>query len=582
MTKRGRLAGIVCAVLGAWFLLAGVGRAAAPDPTHRIEVGPFVGGFVFDEDLGMKNNVVFGGRLGYWLNKTWEPELSFDYVPTASYQRNDDWKDDANLMQLHLDGLYHFPSIGNWMPYLAAGVGMTRYDKEAWNPGADYRAMVNYGAGVKYWFTDNLAARLDLRQPITFENSIRDTRFNFMYTLGVSWLFSAPEAGPAPAAPTATLSASPASVQRGNSSTLTWSTENAKDVTIEGLGAVPSSGSRAVTPTDSTTYRLLAKGPGGTANAQASVGVTAPPVVPVPAPVVVQVPAPVAAAPTASLTANPSSIQKGACSALNWSTQNATDVTIEGLGPVGATGTRNVCPTEDTTYRLVAKGPGGGAQAATTVVIAPPTPPTPPAPAPLAPIALLSANPTMITKGETSKLTWSTQNATDVSIEGIGPVDPNGSRNVTPAQDTTYRLMAKGPGGTAQADASVGVKAPPPPPPPPERKVIEMMILFDFDKDVVKPQYYDQIQKVADFMKAYPKVNLVMEGHTDNVGTEEYNLKLSARRANAVAKVLTEKFGIDMNRITAQSLGETKPIAPNTTKEGRAKNRRVYAILESE
>ena len=109
---------------------------------------------------------------------------------------------------------------------------------------------------------------------------------------------------------------------------------------------------------------------------------------------------------------------------------------------------------------------------------------------------------------------------------------------------------------------------------------MELKVNFDFDRSEVKPEYFDQVKKVADFMKENPKTSVVIEGHTDNVGTEEYNLKLSARRANAVAKLLTEKYGIAMDRMTAQSLGESKPIASNDTPDGRAQNRRIYAHIE--
>ncbi len=91
-----------------------------------------------------------------------------------------------------------------------------------------------------------------------------------------------PPPAPAPApAPTASLTASPASIERGNSATLVWSTANAQEVTIDPqLGSVSASGSRAVRPTDSTTYRLTAKGAGGSASASARVTVTVPPVAP--------------------------------------------------------------------------------------------------------------------------------------------------------------------------------------------------------------------------------------------------------------------------------------------------------------
>ena len=81
----------------------------------------------------------------------------------------------------------------------------------------------------------------------------------------------------------------------------------------------------------------------------------------------------------------------------------------------------------------------------------------PPPPALTAPTASLSANPNTIDQGQSTTLTWQTTNATDVSIDGIGPVDPSGSRQVTPADSTTYHLIAKGAGGTQDATARVTV-----------------------------------------------------------------------------------------------------------------------------
>jgi OOP family OmpA-OmpF porin len=120
------------------------------------------------------------------------------------------------------------------------------------------------------------------------------------------------------------------------------------------------------------------------------------------------------------------------------------------------------------------------------------------------------------------------------------------------------------------------------PKPPPKVTTLELLINFDFDSDVVRPEYMGEVRKVADFLKRHPDLDAVIEGHTDNVGAEIYNLKLSARRANSVAKILNERYGIDLERISAQSLGESQPIASNDTEAGRAKNRRVYARMEAE
>jgi len=102
-------------------------------------------------------------------------------------------------------------------------------------------------------------------------------------------------------------------------------------------------------------------------------------------------------------------------------------------------------------------------------------------------------------------------------------------------------------------------------------------IKFDFDKAVVKPKYHDELGKFAEVLKNHPEINLVIEGHTDSVGKDDYNLKLSQKRADAVRTYIIEKFGIDANRLTAKGYGETRPVYDNRVKIGRDKNRRVEA-----
>lgn len=110
---------------------------------------------------------------------------------------------------------------------------------------------------------------------------------------------------------------------------------------------------------------------------------------------------------------------------------------------------------------------------------------------------------------------------------------------------------------------------------------IVLNIEFDSDQAVVKDKYYNEIKKVADFMKANPKATAVIEGHTDNTHTAEYNLILSQNRANNVKQYLVSKFGIKESRLKAQGFGLTKPIASNDTPEGRQKNRRVQAVVKA-
>jgi OOP family OmpA-OmpF porin len=82
-------------------------------------------------------------------------------------------------------------------------------------------------------------------------------------------------------------------------------------------------------------------------------------------------------------------------------------------------------------------------------------------------------------------------------------------------------------------------------------------------------------------MKTYPETNAAIEGHTDNVGNAEYNDGLSKDRANSVRQYLIDKFGIDASRLTAVGYGLNRPIADNNTEEGRQKNRRVEAVIET-
>ena len=110
---------------------------------------------------------------------------------------------------------------------------------------------------------------------------------------------------------------------------------------------------------------------------------------------------------------------------------------------------------------------------------------------------------------------------------------------------------------------------------------IVLNVEFDTDKAVVKEKYNSEIKKVADFMKKYPKTTAVIEGHTDNVYTPQYNQKLSEARANSVRLYLINHFGVKASRLSSVGYGLTRPIASNNTEEGRQKNRRVQAVIKA-
>ncbi|GAA0825841.1 OmpA family protein [Marinomonas arenicola] len=110
---------------------------------------------------------------------------------------------------------------------------------------------------------------------------------------------------------------------------------------------------------------------------------------------------------------------------------------------------------------------------------------------------------------------------------------------------------------------------------------MDMQILFKPNKSVVSPRFYGKIQQLANFLIDNPETKVRIEGHTDNAGEAKINQQLSQDRANAVSEILIDKFRIAPRRVTAVGYGNRKPIASNSTDEGKMKNRRVVAEVYS-
>jgi len=114
-----------------------------------------------------------------------------------------------------------------------------------------------------------------------------------------------------------------------------------------------------------------------------------------------------------------------------------------------------------------------------------------------------------------------------------------------------------------------------------ENKTFTMMARFSTDSSSLTASSVAEVAELAAFMKQYPKANVVLEGHTDSRGDPSYNQSLSKSRANAVAKSLVTNYGVDSSRVKTIGYGESKPVATNNTKEGRAKNRRVVGNVKA-
>lgn len=212
----------------------------------------------------------------------------------------------------------------------------------------------------------------------------------------------------------------------------------------------------------------------------------------------------------------------------------------------------------------------------------------PPAAAPPAarPTVTLQANPTTINKGDASTLNWSSTNATQVTISPeVGAVAPEGSTKVTPSDSTTYTITASGPGGSADSTVRVTVGAAAPPPPPATNATLEEMFLkevqdayFDLDKADIRSDARSALAKTGDFLRNYPQVKVVVEGHCDERGSTEYNLALGDRRAAAVKQYLVS-LGIGADRMSTVSYGKEKPFCMESNESCWQKNRRGHFVM---
>jgi peptidoglycan-associated lipoprotein len=216
----------------------------------------------------------------------------------------------------------------------------------------------------------------------------------------------------------------------------------------------------------------------------------------------------------------------------------------------------------------------------------PPTPTPPPPPKPVT--ATLSANPSSIQRGQSATLTWSTENATDIALEG-NKVDASGSQTVSPTQTTTYHLSAKGGGGTQDATAQVTVSQPPPPPTPTPTPVPSLSedevfaqsvkdIYFDYDKADLRPESQQTLAQAAEAIKAHPNWTVRVEGNCDDRGSTEYNLALGERRADAAKQALLQA-GVGAGQLKTVSLGKEKPVCTEANEDCWQRNRRDHFAL---
>lgn len=208
---------------------------------------------------------------------------------------------------------------------------------------------------------------------------------------------------------------------------------------------------------------------------------------------------------------------------------------------------------------------------------------TPPAPPP-SPTATITVSPENVNTGQSATLSWTTSNATNVNIDGLGAVSATGSRQVAPADSTTYHLVASGAGGNADASARLTVTAVTATAPvtPTEEELFAQQVkdlFFDYDKYDLRSMDQSTLAADAAFFKQHSNLRFVIEGHCDERGSEEYNMALGDNRAETAKKQLIA-MGVDPSRIKIISYGKEKPFCTQDGESCYQQNRRAHFTLD--
>jgi peptidoglycan-associated lipoprotein len=208
-----------------------------------------------------------------------------------------------------------------------------------------------------------------------------------------------------------------------------------------------------------------------------------------------------------------------------------------------------------------------------------------------APTATLTADPLAIDLGQSVVLNWRTTDATSVTIDGIGPVNVNGTQTVSPSNSTNFHLVAKGDGGTTEANVRVTVRVAVAPTVPSDAANTGDMgseqlfhqnvqdIYFDYDSYSLRAEGQTSATKAASYLAAHPGIKIVIGGYCDDRGSAEYNLALGENRANS-AKTALVSAGVAPARIRVVSYGKEKQFCTEETEACWQQNRRAQFSLD--
>lgn len=213
-------------------------------------------------------------------------------------------------------------------------------------------------------------------------------------------------------------------------------------------------------------------------------------------------------------------------------------------------------------------------------------PPPAVAPTPIAPTAHISASPTSIHAGDSIDLSWTTTDANTVTIQGIGTVPPSGKKTISIEASMTFRLIAKGDGGTSQDSVTVTVTGPQEAEQPAPKPAVAVSdsdlfkanvqdVYFNFDDYSLTDEAKSVLTRDADFLARHPDFPIFIGGYCDERGSVEYNLALGEYRAEAARNALVTG-GVWVKRINIMSFGKEKPFCSESNEECWQQNRRAH------
>jgi len=451
------------------FVIASTAAAGGIRP-DSFTLSGIVGGYSFDGKQHLETRPVIGIRGGYNFTKYFGAEALFDFVPTESTKAG---LGDAYVYRYGGDLLLHLLPDNNFVPYLAAGYGGVTVDRD--NRQTLTKGVFDYGPGIKYFLTDDLALRGDFRH-LLFKD--KETLSNYEYTVGILYQF------------------------------------------------------------------------GGKIPAPAPVAAPVVPVPPVPPPVIQPEPeaAPAPEAPLEPIpAAEPTPERMKYCVTLNIEFDiDKAEIRTQYNDEVAKVG--DFMKKYPTTTAVIE---GYTDEVGTDDYN----------------MQLSQRRAESVVKSLVEKFGI---DPSRLSSKGYGKTKPIADNSTDAGRQKNRRI-------NAIIDCAIDIKELAS---PPERLCVTMKVEFATDSAEIQSRFYEEVNKVGEYMKSYPTTTAVIEGHTDNIGPSEHNMKLSQKRAENVVNYLVERFGIERSRLYAKGYGSTRRIAYNSTPEGRQKNRRINAVID--